>query len=368
MSKFTPVLLAFWLGATLAAAADAPATPPSVLNSVQWNGDLRYRHEMKNIESSTAKTLRHYHRFQARAGLKAKPNERSEVEMRLATGTGGQSTQQTLGDSNSFQNYTIKLDRAYFTYAPHEAMKFAGGRMKNFFLAGGGSDLLFDADLNFDGLAFVGDWQVGEAMSFGFTQATYWVSNGGDTPGTYDNLMISPQFWAKGKSETLSWGLFLGYHNFTHTIGQTASTTSTASGNTTTGTPSVLTQNYRLLNPSAEFGAAGFTVYGDYVLNTATENEKFGYLLGLRYGGLREPGDILFLYDFRRLKKDAAFAPYTDGDSGGGGTDIRSHRVKLGYQIDKNFNIAGAYFIGKSAMSTTVLKRNKLQIDLTFTF
>jgi hypothetical protein len=96
-------------------------------------------------------------RIRARLGLDATPNDWITVQVRLATGndTSPVSTNQTLGGGNGdFSKYSIWLDRANIQFAPKAGMlagtKLVAGRAESPFWT---TELIFDADLNFDGVS-----------------------------------------------------------------------------------------------------------------------------------------------------------------------------------------------------------------------
>ncbi|WP_018413448.1 putative porin [Methyloversatilis thermotolerans] len=89
-------------------------------------------------------------RLRARLGILARINDTVSAGVRLATGNVSDrvSTNQTLG--NNFNKYTFLVDRAYIKFDPVEWASFSGGRIPNPWFA---TDLVWDEDLNFDGVA-----------------------------------------------------------------------------------------------------------------------------------------------------------------------------------------------------------------------
>jgi hypothetical protein len=94
-------------------------------------------------------------RLRMRLGIKAVVLNDLTANLRLATGSEGSavSTNQTL--DNDFGSYDLLLDRAYLKYTHRDPdgypwLTLYGGRMANPYLS---TDLLWDSDLNFDGLA-----------------------------------------------------------------------------------------------------------------------------------------------------------------------------------------------------------------------
>jgi hypothetical protein len=89
-------------------------------------------------------------RIRARLGLTADITDDVSVGLRLATGntTNPVSTNQTLGSTLANDNFA--LDRAYIRYQPTPWLTLFGGRFENPWFY---TDLVWDPDLNFDGVA-----------------------------------------------------------------------------------------------------------------------------------------------------------------------------------------------------------------------
>jgi hypothetical protein len=89
-------------------------------------------------------------RLRARLGVLAKINDSVSAGLRVVTGsvTDRVSTNQTLG--SNFNKYSFLVDRAYIKVDPVEWASFSGGRIPNPWFA---TDLVWDEDLNFDGIA-----------------------------------------------------------------------------------------------------------------------------------------------------------------------------------------------------------------------
>ena len=91
-------------------------------------------------------------RIRARFGLKAQIDSWISAEVRVATGndTSPVSTNQTLGGGDEFGKYALWLDRAAIRLTPAKDVALDFGRFANPFWTG---DLIFDDDINFDGVA-----------------------------------------------------------------------------------------------------------------------------------------------------------------------------------------------------------------------
>ncbi len=103
-------------------------------------------------------------RIRARLGLHARIDDWISADLRLATGNDSSpiSTNQTLGGAEGFGKYQIWLDRASLRLTPVKGLNLDIGRFANPFWT---SEILFDDDLNFDGVAVSGQRNLGERFA-----------------------------------------------------------------------------------------------------------------------------------------------------------------------------------------------------------
>jgi hypothetical protein len=132
--------------------------------------------ESENLQISApsynADDNRYRSRLRARLGMDADLGEGFTAGMRIATGSDSSpvSTNQTLGGSGgNFSKYSLWLDRAFIkfepfqheqfsSYAPDSALAINVGRFDNPYWAP--TDLVWDGDLGFDGIALQGSHNV----------------------------------------------------------------------------------------------------------------------------------------------------------------------------------------------------------------
>lgn len=114
-------------------------------------------------------------RLRARLGVKARITDWISADVRIATGadSGPVSTNQTLG-ADGTGKYQIWLDRASIRLTPVEGINIDLGRFANPFWT---SDLLFDNDLNFDGVAISGSGAVSDRLRVSGTLGAFPVFN-----------------------------------------------------------------------------------------------------------------------------------------------------------------------------------------------
>lgn len=136
-------------------------------------------------------TLEDRQRFQLRArlGVKAEITDWISADFRIATGNGRSpvSTNQTLG-ANGTSNYSLWLDRASIRLKPTQDVTVDVGRFANPFWT---SDLLFDSDLNFDGISVSGGGAITEGVTLFGTLGAFPVFNTDLNFGTQNAQVVS---------------------------------------------------------------------------------------------------------------------------------------------------------------------------------
>ncbi|MGO1072795.1 putative porin [Lysobacter sp. CA199] len=171
-------------------------------------------------------------RLRARLGMHAQIADWVEADLRLATGSDRSpvSTNQTLGAGGNLSKYSLWLDRAYIRLKPTDWLSADVGRIANPFWT---SELLFDNDLNFDGVALqtkfehspqfrsfvnVGAFPVFNTdFDFGSTQKQ-------DKESSRDKWLYGVQAGADWAfAEDMSLKLGLGYFLFDHLNGEFSS-------------------------------------------------------------------------------------------------------------------------------------------------
>jgi hypothetical protein len=184
-----------------------PGTLPEWLDRIVWEGDLRLRYQGENFQPGNIDILtyrqlaepdlapgqagalpdtqsdRNLWRMRVRLGMLAKISETFGAGFRIATGSGSPvSTNMTLG--NSFRGSSLVLDRAYLKWDPQPWLSAMGGRMPNPWFWP--TDLVWDEDLNFDGVA--------ASLEPGLTErTTAFVTAGAFPLQTADGTPLTPR-------------------------------------------------------------------------------------------------------------------------------------------------------------------------------
>ena len=361
------------LAAAQSAAPAAPAAAPKTwADTVTFKGDVRYRYERIDQDGAD---LRERNRIRARLGAEAKVNDDVKAGIQMSTGESDPvSGNQTL--TGEFNKKDMKLDLAYFDWSlVPDKVNVIAGKMKNPFITM--QDLIWDSDLTPEGIALNARTQTGIAE---------WLANGGylwvnERSGEDDDSMLYAGQLATKLQFTpevylLVGGSYYGYDNMegypvldwqnkNGSYGN--STTKKVSGSTTN---SLYATDFTQLEGFAELGmwvGVPLTFYGDYVVNTDASSDDTGYLAGLALGKAKNPKTYEVGYNYRELEKDAVVGAFSDSDSWGGGTNGKGHKFYARYQLMKNLQVGGAFFLDEKGLDNGV-DYNRLQLDLVAKF
>jgi hypothetical protein len=328
-------------------------------NRLEFSGDLRYRHETINDDSAT--TERNRHRIRARFGMNADLGDDLTVGMTLATGASNPvSANQSL--DGGFTRKDIGFDRAFFAWDISEELELRGGKMANPLFRPGGHHLIFDGDLNPEGLA------LGYNGSSVFANiAGFWVE---ERSGDGDAILYALQGGYRrmiGDGAELTVGA--SYLDYQNTQGFEPFYLGNPQGNSVDAFGNLL-NDYNLAEVFAqletEAGGRPLRLFFDYVENLEADTLDAGFALGMRWGSASNPGDWDVSWAWEDLEADAVIATFTDSDFIGGGTDGKGHVFRGAYRLRNNVRLNGTYFLNETGGDEIDYKR--LQLDISFLF
>lgn len=370
----------------------------SWVENIKFYGDFRYRYEYIDWDTSAGKNVdRDRNRIRARIGMKARVNDEFAFDLRVATGSSDPvSTNQTLGaeDEKEFGSREIWLDRAYVTYTPAsiEGLTVLAGKFGTPFYRAGGNQLIWDDDLNPEGVAVQYTRKLSDNTS-AFGNFGYMIVEENKN-GDYGLELYGIQGGLEHvfDDSTLTYGA--GYFEYANTQGH-AVLGNGAEGNTTmsvptgnfvfdpsTGNPvaemeSQYVYNYKLLeffgDYTTKMGELPLELYGDYVVNTASGVSKdTGWLIGTKLGKARDIGSSQFGYEYRDLDRDCVLGTFNDSDFIDGGTGGKGHKFSYAYQLGKNTQLGATYFCSERAYSSSDDEKDdsyrRLQLDFIVKF
>lgn len=342
---------------------------PEWIDNVKIKGDLRYRHEWKDDESQADD--RNRHRIRARVGVDGKVNEQVSIGFRLASGNTSKPTSTNQDLDAAFSSKNVWLDLAYFDCRPvaSKNVKVLGGKMNNPYFRAGKSNLMFDSDVNPEGIAAKYQLEWDDKLEVFCVAGGYYVE---EVDGDADTSLWALQ---AGLTHELSAGKETyvtvggGFYDYGNTRGR-ATLGSGTDGNTYTA--GAYDSDFDIVQAFCEAGwpvcGTPFKVFGDYLRNTVAHScEDTGFLVGAGVGRCKEPGSWDVRYDYRELDADAVIGALTEVTFGGGGTDVKGHTLCFGYQLAKNLRVGGSYFIAERTRAATT-DHDVVLVDLNFRF
>jgi hypothetical protein len=353
----------------------------SMLDRITFAGDIRLRHESFYM---TTTDDRHRQRFRLRLGADLKL-ETITVGIRLASGTGEQVSTNQSFDNLSSQN-ALWIDRAYIQWKGQSAewLTLTGGRMPNPFFTVYTSDLFWDDDFSPEGVAENLKFKLGGTDLFVNLAQIVLDEDSGGKPDT-DQWLYGQQVGVKvSPMKDLPTTLAVAYYNAVNTQNNSFGQGVVQSGNSrvpvTTGTPTVLVNDYNVVDVTAMVGfkimALPVSVMADYVTNTAdtvdstgAETENSGYQAGFILGKASDPQTWEFAYFYKQLGTDATLADIADSDFGTGGTDRKGNIVWAAYNPNKALQVKMKYFkTEREDDQASPNDINRLQADLSVKF
>lgn len=341
--------------ATPAPEVVAKAAPAGWTDSLELKGDIRLRYQN---EDKTPGNGQDRGRIRYRIGATAKPSEGWEVGGGLASGPADpRSTNQTI--SSSFSKKAINLDYAYAQYQFNDELKLIGGKFRTgnyLYLA---SDLLWDTDVNPEG--------VSAAYNFKSSLGTTFI-NGGS--------------WVLEEKSATNQDAYMAYAQIGHTwkvndlFGSLAGTWYSVEDNDPPNNFAAGVGSNNDSEFSGVYTLAGelgiqnliaegtrFSLVGDMVENTDTDtSEDSGYLIGFK-GAYRL---WTFRYNYARLDQNVWPDFLPDADRYEGRTGVHGHEFLLEYAVMKNLMVAMNYYM--SEQNDDSAKHDLLQLDLNVKF
>ena len=351
---------------------------------IQFFGDLRYRHEYTDGTGNMGDSSRTWdtsnrHRIRARLGAKAKVSDEVDVILQIATGSDGISNDadQTLDDS--FSQKDLWLDQAFVTYTPSwwTDGTVLAGKMSNPFYRVGSNQCIWDEDINPEGVALSYSTALTPTIRLNANAGGFWIKerwNGFDS-GMF-GLQSSLHHDLPGDM-----GLTFGasYYDFTHIQG--LGDVGDAWGNTKSG--GTFVHDFDILEVFTEWSTSvpvqknkkmPLSVYGLYIQNIGIESGRtleqrdMGYCVGLTANEAKKPGSWQASYDYRYMEENAVLGQLSDSDFIGGGTGGKGHRFQYKFQVKKNIQAAGTFYVCKYDPYGLKKTLNRFQIDLEMFF
>ncbi|WP_026014217.1 putative porin [Pseudomonas psychrophila] len=339
----------------------------------ELKGDVRVRQETVKIDGESGGKDKDRQRIRARLGAYTEIDPQVNTGIRIATGGGddARSTNQDL--DNYFDKKQLWLDMAYIDYHPTAVknLHLVGGKMPQQWVSMG--DVIWDSDINPEGLSASYKTNLGNSGVEMFGSAGYYTLkdnvNGDGVQFKNDLSLYAGQLGARfAPTDSLKvtlGGSVYDYHNDEDSTCPTTGTKTTPCALAVNGNS---TSKFRLYEGFGQLDIANLPVplslYGQYVHNAATDSDQDdAWLVGFK----SKLNAFSLDYNYRDTQRNAVVGAFTDSDFANGTTGSRGHKVKVGYEIDKNFGVGVTYFLTKADYATSTQKdasTNTLQLDV----
>lgn len=337
----------------------------------QLKGDVRFRQETVKIqgESNNGGRDKDRQRIRARLGAYTEVNSQVDTGIRIATGSSDDARSTNQDQDNYFDKKSIWLDLGYIDYHPDQIknLHVIGGKMLQPWVNMG--DVIWDSDINPEGLALTYKYPLGSSAELFGSLGNYNLKDNVDGDGVqfrHDLRLTSGQLGTR----------FSVTDNLKMTLGGSvyAYQNDKDSRCTTTTTPCALAVNgnsadneFRLYEGFAQADIGGLAVplafYGQYVKNNdAVTDQDTAWLIGAKSKVFGFNLD----YNYRDIQRNAVVGAFTDSDFANGTTGSRGHKMKVSYDIDKNFALGATYFLTKADYASRTQRdanTNTLQLD-----
>ncbi|WP_415765254.1 putative porin [Pseudomonas sp. ZB1P45] len=340
----------------------------------QFKGDVRFRQENVHNDGVPNSKDQDRQRIRARLGAYSEINPQVDTGIRIATGSNddARSTNQDL--NNYFDKKSIWLDQGYVDYHP-DAIKnlhLVGGKMPQQWVSMG--DIIWDSDINPEGLAATYKYPLGGSTELFGSAGHYTLKDNVDGEGVqfkHDLRLYAGQLGARfAITDSMKMTLGGSIYSYDNDKNSACPTTGTVTA------PCALAVNGNSPNETFKlyegFGQLDFSnlpvplsLYGQYVNNKDASNDQdTGWLAGVKskiYGFAVD-------YNYRDVQRNAVVGAFTDSDFANGFTGSRGSKLKVSYELDKNFNLGATYFMATSDQTNASINKkdsdiNTLQLD-----
>ncbi len=331
------------------------------IDSIDWTGDLRLRYE--GIDEA-GEARRDRFRFRGRFGFASQLSDKVQFSARLAT-SDGDPVSTNLDFGNGFSSKDIAIDQVFVTWNALNDLDIAVGKMGRPWFRAGSNSLLWDSDLNPEGINAT--WSSGMLFA---SLGTFVVDERSDSD---DSLLHSFQAGINKRFSEVSRLVFsAAYFDYTNTIGNKPFYLDRPKGNSVDAAGNFI-YDYDILEISTEYAAVLYDwpvlVYGVWAQNIAVDIQDTAFAVGFMVGLVEAPGNMQFSYAWYDTEADAVMGIFTDSDFGAGSTDSKGHFIKARYGLTKNIVLNATFIISEIEMfRNNPHDYDRVQLDIEFLF
>lgn len=327
----------------------------------QFKGDVRFRQETVKNDGVSNTGDQDRQRIRVRLGAYTEINPQVDTGIRIATGNNNdaRSTNQSL--EGNFSKKDIWLDQGYVDYHPTaiKNLHLIGGKMAQPWVSMG--DIIWDNDINPEGLALTYKYPLGSTAELFGSAGHYTLQDNVDGEGKqfrHDLRLYAGQLGARfaitdNLKMTLG-GSVYAYDNDEDTA------TLAVNGNSAG-------EEFKVYEGFGQIDIGGLpmplSLYGQVANNDSASNDQdMAWLAGVKTKVFGFGVD----YNYRDVQRNAVVGAFTDSDFANGFTGARGSKLKVSYELDKNFALGATYFMADSDYTNATLrdsKINTLQLD-----
>ncbi len=342
-------------------------------SKLNFYSDFRFRAELdRNSERTdgSSRDDRDRLRYRLRFGFKYSLNKNIEFGGRVRSGNSlnQQSPHVTLG--KEFQSDDFSIDKAYLKVSNKKGYwAWAGKNGMPFWQQ---NELIWDDDVNPEGIAVGGNYKLSEKLKFEHVVGYFIVGNAGKTFSNNSSINIAQLKLNRNFGDnniTISNGLING----------------TAMPNTSDGTDT-FTMNYNILATSFQInlkktglklGLDYFENLKNYNSNTQIDdvykNQTSGFVGSLMYSYKK----FQFTYYYAHIEKYAVIDYFAQDDWVRWGnsnmtlsSNFRGHELRFTYKFNNKFNtVLRTYFVeGIKTIGTTLETGTRIRLDFNIKF
>jgi hypothetical protein len=324
---------------------------------LSFKGDLRLRYDGIDEEGEEE---RHRGRYRARLGLTAQASSDVTVIAQFASGADNPVSRNVTFDGG-FNGDDIGFDLFYVDWAFADGWNLYGGKMRNPLFRAGGAPLVWDGDLNPEGIAV----KYAERGLFG-TIAAFSVE---ERSSSGDSLLFAAQIGGKFElSDNFGLTAGIGYFGYSNTVGNEPFYNGSSRGNSVDIDGNYI-NDYKDVEVFAQLdtmvGGRPLSIYGQWVRNNEVDEEDTGYAIGADLG----LGKTSLSWIYMDIEADSVIGTFNDSDFGGGGADQSGHQLKVGYKLSSAVNVVGTFYVNDiDRFQGTEHDFNRVLLDVIFSF
>ncbi|MEX2124130.1 MAG: putative porin [Woeseia sp.] len=328
---------------------------------ISMSGDLRLRYESIRWNPGTDVERE---RYRGRLGVTLAASDALEIGVRLATGEGSPvSTNLDFGESFTFDD--IRIDRAYVAWSANESLELVGGKMKNPLFRSGENTLMWDNDLNPEGIAA----KVESGVFFG-TAGGFILDDRNDGVESWLYAAQAGARFGQPDSSILTAGI--GWFDYSDIQGNSSLFGDDAQGNSVDAAGNYL-HDYDVMQVFAQYESAvagrPVTFFADWARNSRVAIANTAWSVGVNFGKAEEAGTMEFSWSWRDTEADALMGIFTDSDIADGHTDSRGHLLQALYKVNEHAGIAATLIFSEYGQFTDASTDfDRLMLDIEFSF